>query len=167
MDFQREMSSTSYQRAVEDLKQAGLSPMLAYHQGGASTPSGAMGTSPVATSSENVGVSATQSGFMAKMREQELINLKEQERNLREERWGLQVDAAGKIADRNRQRELLPFEKALITSQIGQHGASTKQLLALMRVLNQQERTHEPGAKVADSPLGITGAVADRVPVEE
>jgi hypothetical protein len=42
MDFQKEMSDTSYQRGMTDMKKAGLNPILAYAKGGASAPAGAM-----------------------------------------------------------------------------------------------------------------------------
>lgn len=44
MDFQEDMSNTSYQRAVEDMRAAGINPMLTAKVGGASTPGGASTT---------------------------------------------------------------------------------------------------------------------------
>lgn len=46
-DFEKMMSDTSYQRAVDDMVKAGISPSMFYASGGsgASTPSGASGSS--------------------------------------------------------------------------------------------------------------------------
>lgn len=66
-EWQEHMSSTAYQRAVEDMKKAGLNPILAFANGGASTPGGSAGTISGASmglaSSSALGVSRS-SGFV-------------------------------------------------------------------------------------------------------
>lgn len=42
MAFQERMSNSAYQRATDDMRKAGINPMVAFSQGGASTPPGAM-----------------------------------------------------------------------------------------------------------------------------
>lgn len=86
-DFEKEMSSSAYQRAMTDMKKAGLNPMLAYQQGGASTPIGktAPGAMPqmanpamsASTVAQGVGQAATSaSTIMSQAQERENMQSK-------------------------------------------------------------------------------------------
>lgn len=50
-DFEEKMSNTAYTRAVEDMKRAGINPIMAFSNGGADTPTGSSASSSTSRSS--------------------------------------------------------------------------------------------------------------------
>lgn len=76
MGFQERMSNTAYQRSMEDMRSAGLNPILAYNQGGASSPGGASATM------QNEFSGAVSSAIDARRAAAEVANLKKQNANI-------------------------------------------------------------------------------------
>lgn len=87
MDFQERMSNTAYQRAMADMRKAGLNPMLAYKQGGASTPGGSF-----APAKDIVGP-AVNTALAARRQTQELKTMEAQATNLNAQSQAAQAQA--------------------------------------------------------------------------
>lgn len=112
MDFQKEMRKTQYQTAVEDMKAAGLNPMLAYSQGGAGTPSGAAASSAPPAPVQNILSSANQAYRAAGMNAAQVKLMDEQAKATTAQTEVSRTQALKNIADEAKSNQDTATSKA-------------------------------------------------------
>lgn len=151
--FSAQQFATRYQTTVNDMKAAGLNPMLAYSQGGGSPPSGVQAQVP--SNSGAAGVSAYQAAQVTKgqaeLLEAQAENVKEDTRNKAVMPWltMAQTDAAGASASHSRanvnfletQAEKIKLELKNVPKEGERLDALVKQLGASYNLLIAQGQT--------------------------
>lgn len=126
--FSERMANTSWQRGVADMQAAGLNPMLAYHEGGAATPSAASASAPAPQRMEAAGLAGINTAITARRLEGELEAMKAKAALDRSQ-------ALVNVAQ-------VPFvEQQTRTSaaQAGVHEATAKNILERLRVIMPEE----------------------------
>jgi hypothetical protein len=145
-DWQERMANTQYQRTVQDLNAAGLSPMLAYSKGASALPSGATASSGAMAETPQLGATGMRMAQADLAREQVNVAKSQEQVN---------IASAKSIAEQAKKTALeveqMPtkfyYELANLGSQINANTAGALASTAGAGKTNQDIKLREPEEK--------------------
>lgn len=142
-DWQERMANTQYQRTVQDLNAAGLSPMLAYSKGASALPSGATASSGAMAETPQLGATGMRMAQADLAREQVNVAKSQEQVNIA---TAQQVAAQAKKTAL--EVEQMPtrfyYELANLGSQINSNTASALSSTAGAAKTNQDVKLNKP-----------------------